>query len=359
MTADDGENGAYFGRSVSISGDFIIVGADGDDDNGSYSGSAYIFHRDGTDWEQEYKLTPLDAYTMDAFGKSVSISGDYAIIGSDGSNGNATNCGAAYVYYFDGTDWSFQAKLIADDGEFNDHFGSSVSIDGDYAVVGADYDKLDGSPNGSVYVFCRSGTTWTQQATLFASDGAGSDYFGESVSIDGHYAVIGAEGDDDNGGWSGSAYVFYRSGTEWTEQAKLTASDGAGGDYFGESVSVDGDYVVVGAYGDDDGGSDSGSAYIFYRSGTTWTQQAKLTASDGEASDHLGLSVSLSGHKALVGVPYDDGDQRIFQGLHGCSNGAAPNGRSKKDSKPPPSTPRMMNLGRPSPYRMDQGALPL
>ncbi len=199
-----------------------------------------------------------------------------------------------------------QAKLTASDGAISDLFGYSVSISGDTAVVGADGDDDNGTDSGSAYVFVRSGTTWSQQAKLTASDGAEGDLFGWSVSISGDTAVVGAHYDDDNGLNSGSAYVFVRSGTTWTEEAKLTASDGAEDDFFGRSVSVSGDTAVVGAYGDDDYGSYSGSAYVFVRSGTTWSEEAKLTASDGAAHDLFGISVSISGGTAVVGAHYDD-----------------------------------------------------
>src|SRR3990172_6640980 len=146
----------------------------------------------------------------------------------------------------------------------------------------------------------------TQQAKLTASDGAAGDVFGERVSVDGDTALVGAMFDDDSGTDSGSAYVFVRSGTTWSQQAKLTAGDGAAGDQFGFSVSVHGDTALVTARLDDDKGGDSGSAYVFVRSGTTWSQQAKLTAGDGAAGDWFGVNVSLDGDTALVGAPFDD-----------------------------------------------------
>ncbi len=138
-----------------------------------------------------------------------------------------------------------------------DLFGYSVSIDGDYAIVGANENDDAGTGSGSAYIFVRSGTNWTEQAKLTASDAAEGDHFGTSVSISGDYAIVGAHANDDGGSYSGSAYIFVRSGTNWTEQAKLTASDANGADEFGISVSIDGDYAIVGAYRDDDGGQNS------------------------------------------------------------------------------------------------------
>ncbi len=202
--------------------------------------------------------------------------------------------------------WLEQDKLLPSDGAESDNFGVSVSIDGDTALIGSPEDDDNGLWSGSAYVFIRSGTNWTQQAKLLASDGARHDYFGNSVSIDGDTAIIGKTNDDDNGDSSGSAYIFTRLGTTWTQQAKLLASDGEAGDKFGRSVSIDGDTALIGAILDDDNGYSSGSSYVFTRLGTTWTQQAKFLASDGAESDHFGRSVSINGNTALIGTPYDD-----------------------------------------------------
>ena len=165
------------------------------------------------------------------------------------------------------SDWNEIEKILASDGDGGDRFGYSVSISGDYAVIGAYQDDDNGSDSGSTYIFQRNGSNWTEQAKLTASDGADGDYFGWSVSISGDYAVIGAYQDDDNGSDSGSTYIFQRNGSNWIEQALLTASDGAGNDRFGYSVSISGDYAVCGAYQDDDNGTCSGSAYIFHKDG--------------------------------------------------------------------------------------------
>ena len=194
------------------------------------------------------------------------------------------------------TTFSQQAKLTASDGDNNDFFGISVAIDGDTAVAGAPLDNGDLSNQGAAYVFTRSGTTWTEQQKLTASDGKANDLFGTSVAIDGDTVVAGAPGDGGTAN-SGAAYVFTRSGTTWTEQQKLTASDGAANDLFGASVSIDGDTAVVGAPNDDGGTINQGAAYVFTRSGTTWTEQQKLTASDGAANDFFGASVAIDrGH---------------------------------------------------------------
>jgi len=306
LTASDGTSSDYFGISVSISGDYAIVGAYSDDDMGSSSGSAYIFQRSGTSWVQQAKLVPSDGYSSDYFGYSVSISGDYAIVGAYYDDDRGTDSGSAYIFQRSGTSWSQQAKLTAADGLSSDIFGYSVSISGDYAIVGAYGDDDMGSSSGSAYIFQRSGTSWSQQAKLLASDGVSSDYFGRSVSISGDYAIAGAYGNDDMGSTSGSAYIFQRSGTIWAQQAKLVPSDGYSSDSFGYSVSIDGDYAIAGAYYDDDKGTDSGSAYVFQRNGTSWSQQKKLVANDGQSSDCLGYSVAISDQLSIAGAIYDD-----------------------------------------------------
>jgi len=302
LLSSDGAVNDQFG-CVSISGDYAIVGAPLDDDKGTDSGSAYIFKWDGTIWVEQQKLTASDGAAGDRFGWFISISGDYAIVGAFyGDSGK----GSAYIFKWDGTIWVEQQKLTASDGAAFDQFGCSVSISGDYAIVGARQDDDKGTYSGSAYVFKWDGTIWVEQQKLTASDGAVNDLFGVAVSVNGDCAIVGANRDDDNGTDSGSAYIFKWDGTIWIEQQKLTASDGAVNDQFGCSVSISGDYAIVGAYYDDDKGTDSGSAYIFKWDGTSWVRQQKLTASDGAVNDIFGVSVSISGDYAIVGARLDD-----------------------------------------------------
>ncbi|MFH1155613.1 MAG: FG-GAP repeat protein [Pseudomonadota bacterium] len=303
LTASDGVSGDAFGASVSVSGDTAIIGADWDDDNGNASGSAYVFKRSNGTWVQQAKLTASDADADTNFGYSVSLSGDTAIVSAWGDDDNGLNSGSVYIFQRSGDTWTQQAKLMASDGAAGDSFGVSVSVSGDTAIVGAHYDDDAGTNSGSAYVFKRSGTIWTQQAKLTASDAAAFDYFGFSVSVSGDTAIIGSTYKDKNG----AAYIFQRSGDTWTQQAKLTASDAAQSDAFGWSVSVYDDTAIVGATSNDDDGSFSGSAYIFKRSGTAWNQQTKLTPSPGAADLFFGYSVSLSGDIALIGA-YGDTD---------------------------------------------------
>jgi hypothetical protein len=306
LLASDGAAGDKFSYSVSISGDSAIVGAHIDNDNGDWSGSAYIFKFDGTNWIQQAKLLASDGAADDYFGYSVSISGDLAIVSAPGNDDKGSGSGSVYIFKRNGTSWIQQAKLTASDGAPYEWFGWSVSISGDTAIVGAHYDDDSGSNSGSAYIFKWDGTNWIQQAKLLASDGAANDWFGWSVSISGNLAIAGAYGDDDNGIESGSAYIFKWDGANWIEQAKLLTSDGTAGDEFGYSVSISSNVAIAGAHLDDDNGTDCGSAYIFKWNGTSWVEQAKLLASDGAADDCFGCSVSVSGDAAIVGAHYDD-----------------------------------------------------
>jgi hypothetical protein len=315
LTASDGAGSEFFGYSVAIYGDYIVIGAY-TDDNGSDSGSAYVFKRDtGLDTFTEVdKLTASDGASYDYFGTSVSIYGDYIVIGSITDDDNGLESGSAYVFKRDtGLDTFTQVdKLTASDGASYDYFGNSVVIYGDYIVIGAHADDDNGSDSGSAYVFKRDTglDTFTQVDKLTASDGAGDDKFGYSVAIYGDYIVIGAYVDDDNGSGSGSAYVFKRdTGLDtFTQVDKLTASDGAGDDNFGYSVSIYGNYIVIGAYADNDNGTNSGSSYVFKRDTglNTFTQVDKLIASDGASYDNFGNSVSIYGDYIVIGAFGDD-----------------------------------------------------
>ena len=299
LTGDDTAPGDQFGHSVSLDGDTALVGARLDDDGSFNSGSAYVFVRTGDSWNEQAKLTAKVPASFGHFGFSVSVDGDTALVGAA-----LDDEGSAYVFVRTGTSWTQEAKLTAEDGAAGDRFGGSVSVDGDTALVGARFDRHDFLfRGGSAYVFVRSGVTWNQEAKLTAGDDAAAqDEFGSSVSLDEDTALVGAALDDDLAISSGSAYVFVRSGAAWMEQAKLTADDPAALDRFGASVSLNGDSALLGAEGDDGA---AGSAYVFAKSGTSWTQQSKLTASDG-FGDLLGSSVSFDGDTALVGASSDD-----------------------------------------------------
>ncbi len=308
---DDASEGDVFGSSVAISGKDIIVGAQFDDDNQMYSGSAYLFELgSGVPYQ---KLTAADAGSYDYFGYSVALDSDYALAGAWAAAGNTNSSGAAYIFNRSGDTWTQQDKLVASDGADDDRFGISVDMEGIYALIGALDDDF-GNYSGSAYVFTRSGSSWSQTEKMTASDGATSDEFGHSVSLSGDRCVIGAWKNNNVAANAGAAYLFQRSGSDWIEQQKLTASDAAYDDRFGSGVAISGDYVVVGAMYDDDGGSNSGSAYIFHYNGSTWIQEAKITAGDPGEDARFGSAVAIDGAYVVVGAPY--------YGAAGSQNGA-------------------------------------
>lgn len=303
LVADDGAASDGFGFSVSISGDTILVGAPYATVGGNGGqGAAYVFQRSGGSWSQAQKLVTAAGGASNNFGWSVAVSGATAIVsapvapvGENALQGNAT------VFTEDAGSWTEGPTLVAEDGAAFATFGSSVAIDGDTLVVGAN--GVD-SYFGAAYVFERSGTDWNQVARLAPDDGTTLEFFGISVAVSGANAIVGAYNQrvgDNNG--QGSAYVFTASGGTWTQAQKLVASDGAASARFGLAVAIDGATALVGSYfADVDANVNQGAAYVFRLDGDTWSETDKLVASDGAADDNLGNAVALSGDTALAGV---------------------------------------------------------
>ncbi len=321
LIADDPQDYARFGVSVSLGENRALVGAFEQDGPAYNSGAAYIFERIvDADWTQVQKLVPTSGAELDEFGVSVSLYQDRALIGARGDDTLAKDAGAAYVFERqpNGT-WVQVDKITASDGALSDRFGAVVSLWGDRALVAR---SASSSGQGAVYVFERSaGGKWTQSAKL-AGDSAGGDRFGTSLSLRRDRALVGAPGDSLSGTASGSAILFERTGAgTWSRVAKLIGNDASAGDLFGEAVSLDGDRALVGAVSDEDQGEGTGSAYLFQRSSTgQWTQSAKLLDPSGAAADAFGEAVSLSGSRALVGAPFDDdrGDDSGSATVFGC-----------------------------------------
>jgi len=329
LVASDAQATDWFGSSVAIDGDTVVVGAHAEDTGGSSAGSAYIFTRSGTTWTQQAKIQAGTPQAPALFGYSVAIDGDTVVVGAYMED-VLVDQGATYIFTRSGTTWTQQARLVASDAQTSDNFGYSVAISGNTVVVGARYEDPGAiSDAGAAYIFTRSGTTWTQQAKLVASDAQASDNFGWSVAIDGDTVVVGAYLEDPSAiSDAGSAYIFTRSGTTWTQQQKIQASDAQATDWFGHSVAIDGDVVVVGAHLEDTVAASAGAAYIFSRSGTTWTQQSKIQASDPENSDWFGWSVAIDGDTVVVGAEREDtvgadaGAAYIFKGNTNYQTGA-------------------------------------
>ncbi len=382
--------GRLFGYSVAVSSDTMVIGAESENSNATGvngdqannnalgSGAAYVFVRSGTNWSQQAYLKASNTDAGDHFGWSVAMSDDTMVIGAPyessnatGVNGVQTNNGAAffsgavYVFVRSGTNWSQQAYLKASNTDANDHFGYSVAVSGDTVVVGADQEASNATGvngvqtnnsagfSGAAYVFVRSGTNWSQQAYLKASNTGLSDQFGWSVAVSGDTVVVGAYTESSNATGvngvqtnnlasnSGAAYVFVRGGTNWSQQAYLKASNTESDDRFGTSVAVSGDTVVVGAFQEDSNATgvngvqtnnsltNPGAAYVFVRSGTSWSQQAYLKASNTDGGDWFGISVAVSGDTVVVGAYGEDSNATGVNGVqtnnvaNGSGSGAA------------------------------------
>jgi hypothetical protein len=346
-----------FGSSIAMSGDTLVVGArdedsgaigvDGDqnDNSDQNSGAVYVFVRDGTSWSQQAYLK-APPYNEFQFGLSVAISGDTVVVGSPGAGPTdmfPSGGGAAFVFVRTGTTWSLEAVLEASNRDYNDWFGFSVSVSGDTAVIGAtkedsaatgvNGDQHDNTGNnvGAAYVFVRRAEKWTQQAYLkpFSSDAF--DLFGASVAVSGDTIAVGASREDggstgtdgdpgDNSAYnSGAVYVFANEGTGWVQQAYVKASNTDKNDFFGRTLALSGDTLVVGAWGEDslatgvngdeedNDGYNAGAAYVFTREGTGWAQQAYLKASNTDSPDEFGGSVAVTGNMLAVGAGWENG----------------------------------------------------
>ena len=282
ITASDGASGDLFGVSVSVGNDKIVVGASGDDDNGSSSGSAYIFDLDGTG---QTKITASDGAASDRFGSSVAVGSGRIVVGAYGDDDNGSSSGSAYIFDLNGNQL---AKITASDGAASDNFGYSVAVGSNKIVIGAYGDGDNGSNSGSVYVYDLDGTN---EVKITASDGAADDEFGDSVAVGNNKIVVGAYADNSN---TGAVYVYDLDGTN---EVKITASDGAADNQFGYSVAVGNSKIVVGAV---DNGDSSGSVYVYDRDGTN---EVKITASDDPVE--FGTSVAVGSSKIVVGATGD------------------------------------------------------
>jgi len=296
-----------FGRSVAISGSMAIVGAPQTTVDGhSYQGAAYVFTETGGVWTLQQTLSASDGAENNQFGTSVGIDNGVAMVGAQSAavDGHAYQ-GAVYVFTQSGDAWTQIQKLTASDGGINGDFGGALALKGSVAIVGAYNTTVDGAANrGEVYVFAASGGTWTQVQQLLASDGVDGDQFGHAVALDGTTAVISAWSATIDGNLSeGAAYVFANAGAHWSETQKLVASDGAANDEFGRAVAVAGTTALIGsAYATIDANPNQGAVYAFTATDGTWKPTQKLVASDGAANDSCGYTIAIDGGTAVIGA---------------------------------------------------------
>jgi hypothetical protein len=302
-----------FAWSLDLEIDRLVIGAVATDNAcptnpNCNSGSVYVFHKTGGTWTEKVQLVGSDTAFRDQFGHDVGISGDRILVGAHLKDGG----GAAYIFAYDGTNWVEEQKLLGSTIQDNWHFGHSVALHGDIAVVGTMRDEHQGFETGSAYVYQRSGGTWIEQDWLIASDAASGDRYGRSSDVEGDYIAIGSHLHDGIGADSGSAYIYERddNGTpgdvlddSWPEAAALVPSDTHADMLFGRCVDLSNNVLIVGASQADNNGVMTGAAYIYFRTpGGTWTEVQKLTADDGMDGDRFGISVALDGSYALVGA---------------------------------------------------------
>ena len=307
LIASDAEAYDAFGVAVAIDGNTLVVGAHRDDDDGFDAGAAYVFQHDGNTWLEQVKLTAPDGASMDTFGMTVAISADVIVVGSMWDDDNGDDSGSVYVYRRSGGSWSFEQKLTALDGESYDNFGHVVAVDGDVIAIGAYADDDGEFGAGAVYVFRFEGGAWIEEQKLIASDPDLYDTLGDSIDVQGDLIAAGCSLGDGVVDDTGAVYLFRHDGSTWFEETKLFAPDGEVWDSMGFSVSVDGDRVLAGVYLDDDVAAGSGSAVLYQLAGSTWVELQKMTASDAAADDRLGHSVGLDGEHAILGAIKGDG----------------------------------------------------
>jgi len=373
--------GDLFGQAVAIDGDILAVGAPAEDgspysaavgtpdNNADGSGAAYVFCRENGQWRQCALLKASNAGSrlVLGFGSAVAVSGTTIAVGvpqeksngtgagGDQNNVSMANAGAVYVFAPVGQAWAQQAYIKASNTGSQDLFGASVGLSGDTLVVGApgEASKASGvngsqandsaAGAGAAYVFARSGATWSQQAYLKASNPDAQDNFGLSVGVSGNAVIVGAPKEDGNGldpfdnsrTDSGAAYLFVRSGTNWTQQGYLKASAADAGDAFGTAVAIDGDSTLIGSPGESGGSNgvdgdpadnsqpSAGAAYLFTRSGVAWQQSAYIKASNAEANDVLGKSVAMDGNTAVAGASGEAGSAVFGAGGQGDNSAAS------------------------------------
>lgn len=407
LTASDAAAVDEFGRLLSVSDNTVLISSYRDDDNGSESGSVYVFQRNfgGPDnWGEFQKLTASDGAADDYFGASVGVSGENLIVCASKTDEVDENTGSAYLFsttnetttrwyevdtivhstlagweYYGGAaaatvdrlvigatgagpagtafmfernqggvdNWGETRSLISSDAVSADFFGCSISMTGDTVAIGA-YGAGGTDRVGHAYIFERNHggvDNWGEVKIIEAATPDVNDFFAWTVSLSGDFLVVGSQNDDDLGSDAGAAYIFERNqggADNWGQIAKLTASDGAAEDYFGLGVSISGDTAVVGAPGDDDSGSSSGSIYVFYRNtggADNWGQAVKLTATDGASNDNFGLTVLIKGDTIFAAAPDEGGTGSVY--VMGRNQGGADNWGEETKITPSSSSPSM------------------
>ena len=324
LLASDGEASDAFGKSVALGDEVALVGAP------SGSRAAYVYRFNGAQWLEEAKLLPICGSGSDFFGVSTGINSDLAVVGASLDEQGGLFAGAVHIYRFDGSDWAAEQKLLGTTGA---RLGWAVAAGDDRIVVGAYAADDMGEDSGAAYVFAYSRGTWIEEQKLLPDDGEAGDWFGYSVAIADTVVVVGAPMTDDSAGLIdiGSAYVFRYDGAAWEQEDKLTSGCCAPGDTFGHAVAVGSDVIVVGAPLDDDLGPDAGAAYVYQYDGGQWPEVIELLAFNGSDYDSFGTAVAVWGDSVVIGAP-------------GCD-----------DACPPGEDPLLCNSGAVYLYSGDEG----
>ncbi len=297
------------GGAAAFDGETALVGASGDDIGGNEDqGAAYVFGRQDEEWVEQAQLVASDGAPFDAFGDAVAIDGDTAVVGTKRADiAGEGDQGAAYVFQRFGDRWTEVQKLVASDGAELDNFGHAVAIEGDTIVVGALSADIEGVSQGAAYVFVEDGGVWFEAQKLFDPDGELADLYGNDVVLQDDTLLVGAfSANIDGDPGRGAAYVYVRSDGTWILEQKLLATDGEDTDLFGSSVALDRDAALVGAWQKDlDGNARQGAAYVFRRTGTSWAEEQRLTASDGQEDGFFGKEAALLENVSLVAAERD------------------------------------------------------
>lgn len=285
LRAQSPEDESYFAWPVAIDGDVVAAGARAFSDPANLAGAAYLLSRNGTSWVSQQRLQESRPQELGKFGQAVAVSGETALVSAPG-----VVTGHVYAYERAESDWVLSGPIIANDPP--EQFGYSLALEGDTAVIGS---LAVGGTAPASHVFVRDGDAWIEQGRLVP--GSGADGFGFAVALSGDLAIVGSEGDDGPGG----AFVFVRSAGSWAQEATLDAESVTGDDRFGASVAISGHIALVGAPRDDELGEDAGAVYVFVRNEDTWSLQTKLADPDPEDGARFGTSVALDGNVGVVG----------------------------------------------------------
>jgi len=296
------------GGNVALKNNVAMLGVMLRDSKGKDSGAVVAFEREVNVWKQRQIFTAPDAKPGDAFGQSIALTTNHLIIGAPRNDALGNDAGAAYIYKRENDTWRYQTKITASDSVAGDLFGISVAIDGDTILVGADLHDEKAENAGAVYVYILEENKWKQEAKLMAFDGGKTDIFGVRVALSENTALVSARRDntEELGIDAGSAYIFVRDGSIWTQQVKLTSPDGQADDRFGRGVALSSDTAIISAMNHDANGSNTGALYVYKKGSVGWRYTSKLVAKSSMSDDKFGWNVGLSNGVAIVATPNHD-----------------------------------------------------